>query len=369
MKYVLDDLEGSLSDTTEAVKLDPNFAWAWYWRGRLNMLAGDVEAAISDYHMSLVADPLYCRTHRILGDITHVTYKIGKNGQSALDEIIETRQCTAQHDQYLAFVNHLANFRDGPYRGAQDVLDQLISSTDRPEHLILRRAWISAQMGQHEDAIDDLDSLTADRELYERVGKQLRAQIRELRAAGNSCAADEFSTRNAQFSSVYRDALRLKIQLQMDLEKWTHALASLDELITVKPYTHVPWTRRGEVLDRLGREDEALASYLEAIRIARPENWNAARGYSPELLQALFRVASIYEVQDRSAEALVVWDKSLSVAHKSVIGYAQEMMGIGGHYKGDQTKIYDEETKTAVRSCLADAECNWARLYPQMPWK
>lgn len=366
VKYVLDDLEGSLSDINWALKLAPHSAWSWYWRGRLNMLSGDVRTAIADYRRSLDVDPVYCRTNRVISDITHVMYKIGRNGDSALGEIIKTRRHAGQHDPYLAFVNHLANFSEGPYRGAQNVLDQLIGSTDRPEHLLLLRARVSVQMGLHEEAMVDLDLLTAGSDFYEQVGEQLRAQIHELRAAGNSCAADVFSTRNAQFTFDYRDALRLKIQLQMDSENWTHALATLDVLNGTRTYTHTHWTQRGEVLEKLGREEEALASYLEAIRIARPENWNAKRGSSPALLQALFGVASIHNTQDRSADALVVWDESLSIAHKSVIEYAQKMMEIAGHYEGEQTKTYDEETKTAVRSCLADAKCNWARLYPQM---
>ncbi|MDA7967052.1 hypothetical protein, partial [Ruegeria sp.] len=70
-----------------------------------------------------------------------------------------------------------------------------------------------------------------------------------------------------------------------------------------------------------------------------------------------------------SAEPADLSTARQGIAHKSVIDYAQKMMEIAGHYEGEQTKTYDEETKTAVRSCPADAKCNWARLYPQMPRK
>ncbi len=327
------------------------------------MLAGDVETAIADYRMSSKVDPLYCWTDARLRKMAYVLWRVGRTGPSALNEILEKRKYVS-HVADLAFVEYLANHADGPYNASEEVLDQLIQSTDRPEHLTLLLARINARSGRQDVALEQLDTLTEHPDLYDIISEQMRTRLYELEAAGKSCETEQFSFLNRKYLSLYKDSLELEFDILKDLGKWESALVSLDELIAYRPTRHVYWTNRGEVLDRLGREDDALASYLENIRLARPENDGAFGGSAPELLQALFRVASIYETQGRSAEALDIWDESLSVARKSVIGYVQEMMELAGHYEGDHTRIYDDETKTAVRVCLADTECNRVRLRP-----
>lgn len=362
VKYVLGDLDGSKSDTNEAVKLDPNSAWAWYLRGRLNMLTGDPETAIADYRKSSDIDHLDCPTNRRIREMTWVLWKLGKEGPSALDEIIEKKRSANPVDADLAFVEYLSDSKSGPYSRAKDFLDLLIQSTDRPEYLMLLRARINARMNLYEQALEELDTLTNNSELYDKISEQMRAKIQELEAAGNSCAADQFSLQNRMYLYLYSESLQLEFDLQKDLENWEGALSSVDEMIAYRPQEHMPWTKRGEMLESLGRADEALTSYKEAIRLGRPENYNAAHGTASPLIEALFRLSHIYDTQNRSAEAPALWNESLSVAGKSVIKDVQEMMEIAGHYEGEQTGIFDENTKNAVRACLDDAQCNWSRL-------
>ncbi|WP_419555584.1 tetratricopeptide repeat protein [Ruegeria lacuscaerulensis] len=78
-----------MPDTDKALELDPNSAWAWYWRGRLNMPSGDMASAISDFRRSSKVDPIYCRTNFRICEMTHVLWRIGKIGPSALGEIKE----------------------------------------------------------------------------------------------------------------------------------------------------------------------------------------------------------------------------------------------------------------------------------------
>ena len=112
-------------------------------------------------------------------------------------------------------------------------------------------------------------------------------------------------------------------------------------------------------LEQLDRKNEAAISYEEAIRLARPENNDAAHGTAPSFIEALFRLASIYEAQGRAAEVLAVWDEALAIADNSVIWDVQDLMRNAGYYTGNRTDIYDQATKASVRACLSDAECSW----------
>ena len=364
VNYVLGDFKASLSDINAALKLDPNSAWAWYLRGRLNMLTGDPDTAIADYRKSSDIDHLYCPSNRRIREMTWVLWKLGKEGPPALDEIIEEKRSANPQDPDLAFVEYLSDSENGPYSRAKDFLDLLIQSTDRPEYLMLLRARINARMNLYEQALEELDTLTNNSELYDKISEQMRAKIPELKGAGNSCAADQFSLQNRMYLYLYSESLQLEFDLQKDIKNWAGALSSVDKMIAYRPQEHMPWTKRGEMLEHLGRVDEALASYEEAIRLGRPENYNAVHGTASPLIEALFRLSHIYNTQNRSAEASAVWDESLSVAGKSVIKDVQGMMEIAGHYEGERTDVYDEKTKAAVRACLSDPKCSWENIYP-----
>ncbi|MEW2915986.1 tetratricopeptide repeat protein [Ruegeria sp. ANG10] len=362
LKGIMGDYAGSMSDINKALELNPNSAWAWYWRGRLSMPAGNLESAISDYRQALVLDPLYCAPSRRLGYMTWVIWKVGGRDPSALDKILKREQGKSPNNPDMAFVNHLANYADGPQAGALNALDLLIQSTDRPEYLMLLRARQNMQIEQYEAALEELSYLTQGPELYEQLGEGFRAQISELRAAGNECAADVFSGHNSNFYFVYSDGLRLKVNAQMEVEDWAGALTSVDRLIENGRQEHMPWTTKGEILEQLDRLEEAEASYKEAIRLARPENYDAGHATSPPFIEALFRLAAIYEEKGRLVEAQVIWDEALAVADNSVIWDIQELMKNAGHFAGDRTDVYDPQTKAAVHACLKDATCKWESI-------
>ena len=50
VKYEKDNLEGALEDYNTAIKLDPNYANAYYNRGNAKSKKGDLEGAIADYN-------------------------------------------------------------------------------------------------------------------------------------------------------------------------------------------------------------------------------------------------------------------------------------------------------------------------------
>ncbi|MBO9411744.1 MULTISPECIES: tetratricopeptide repeat protein [unclassified Ruegeria] len=354
LKGTLGQNAESMSDINTALELNPISAWAWYWRGRLNMLTGNLEAAISDYRQALTLDPYYCAPSRRISQMTWMIWKIGGRDPSALDKILDEQSLNKVD---TAFANHLASYEGGPQAGALNALDLLIQSTDRPEYLMLLRARQNMQIGQYEAALEELSYVTQDTEVYEKIGEEIRAQISELRAAGNECETDVFSRNNSNFLFVYQDGLRLKVEDQMELEDRTGALTSVNRLIAYRPHRHMTWTTKGEILEQLGRMEEAEASYLEAIRLARPKNNDAAYATSPPFLEALFRLAAIYEREGRQIEARDTWDEALEIAARSVILDVQVLTKNAGHISGDRTGVYDAETIAAVHACLNDATC------------
>jgi len=49
VKYYLEDYQGAIADFNEAIRLKPDDAWAYVWRGDAKYKLGDYQGAIEDY--------------------------------------------------------------------------------------------------------------------------------------------------------------------------------------------------------------------------------------------------------------------------------------------------------------------------------
>ena len=71
------------TDYTEAIRLDPQYATAYYNRGNVQVGQGNLMAAISDYSEAIRLDPQYAAAYNNLGEI-HIAQG---QFQQALSEI------------------------------------------------------------------------------------------------------------------------------------------------------------------------------------------------------------------------------------------------------------------------------------------
>jgi tetratricopeptide (TPR) repeat protein len=57
------DFDGAINDYSEAIRLDPMFADAFYNRGAAKAAKGDVDEAIEDYSRAIAIDPRHSRAY------------------------------------------------------------------------------------------------------------------------------------------------------------------------------------------------------------------------------------------------------------------------------------------------------------------
>lgn len=67
-KYMKDDLDGEISDYTEALRLQPDFVNAYYYRGNARSKKDDLDGAITDYTEALRLKPDNAKTYYNRGD-------------------------------------------------------------------------------------------------------------------------------------------------------------------------------------------------------------------------------------------------------------------------------------------------------------
>ena len=71
-----------MADFNEAIRLDPNYAIAYFFRGDLYKRRGDFERAMTDLNESIRLDPNYAKAYFIRGRLSYIT----GNNPGAIDD-------------------------------------------------------------------------------------------------------------------------------------------------------------------------------------------------------------------------------------------------------------------------------------------
>jgi tetratricopeptide (TPR) repeat protein len=66
MYYYKNDYDRAISDFNEAIRLDPNFAMAYYNRGNAYFFKEDYKRAIADWESTLLIDPNNSNARKVL---------------------------------------------------------------------------------------------------------------------------------------------------------------------------------------------------------------------------------------------------------------------------------------------------------------
>ena len=85
------------------------------------------------------------------------------------------------------------------------------------------------------------------------------------------------------------------------LGRTEEAIASFDQALKIKPDFHFAWNNRGEVLDQLGRTEEAIASFDQALKV-KPDYHSAWNNRGVTLVRL-----------GRTEEAIASYDQALKV--------------------------------------------------------
>jgi lipoprotein NlpI len=146
------DLPGAISDFNQAIKVDPNYAPAYQWRGHALSLMGRLDEAITDYTQALNLDPKFVDSYYDRG--------VARAEKSDFDgALADFSQAIALNPKYTdAYYNrgHVKYF-NGDLTGALADLNQAITISPNPPLPYFIRGLIRFANDDREGAASDFE--------------------------------------------------------------------------------------------------------------------------------------------------------------------------------------------------------------------
>ena len=262
------DLDGAITDYSEAIRLKPDFFAAWGNRGNAWRVKGEYDKAIADYSEVIRLQPNDGKAWNNRGSIWHAK----GNHDKAITDCNEAIRL--QPDNAAAWGNR------GSAWSMKGDYDRAIA--DHSEAIRLRpgdaatwynrgNAWSSK--GEYDKAIADYD-------------EAIRLKPDFFAAWGNRGNARREKGGYDKAITDYSEIIRLQPD---DVAAWYNrgntwslkgeydkAISDYNEAIRLKPDFFTPWIGRGNAWNIKGEYDKAIADYSEAIRL-QPDNaaaWN-----------------------------------------------------------------------------------------------
>lgn len=228
------DLDLAMADYNEALRLDPNYAFAYHNRGLVYGRKGDQDHAIADYSEALRLNRKYTSAYYDRG----LAYQNKGDTEHAFADYNEAIRLDPKH-------SYSYNNRGNVYRKMGDLDRAMADYTDSirfdPKNAI---AYYNRGLGYTKKG--DMDHAFAD------YNEALRI--------------------NPKYAAAYFDR-GLAYANKGDVDR---ALADYSEAINIDPKYVYAYNNRGNVLRTKGQLDRALADYSEAIRL----NPKYARAYT-----------------------------------------------------------------------------------------
>ena len=108
MKYYLEDYQGAIEDYTQAIRLKPDLAEAYYNRGLAKSDLGDKQGAIADFNEAIRLKPDYANAYYNRGD---AKYALGDK-QGAIEDYREAAWLYYQQGRTANYKDALNRIRE-----------------------------------------------------------------------------------------------------------------------------------------------------------------------------------------------------------------------------------------------------------------
>jgi tetratricopeptide (TPR) repeat protein len=241
---------------TQALKLNKKYADAWFARGSLNDQSEYFPAALEDYTKTLELNPDRVMALCLRGRIFVYQNKFAKarkDYERALELSPEFAYAWFLMGRLLEKINE--------YEEALHCYEKALQFQE-DDNARFSRAAVRRKMGDVYGATDDYLKLL-EVETYSLASRQHLADL--------FLKSEEWENAFAMASKVVKqnDALPegrwLRAQAAFQLDKLALALADVEWLIDQDAPTTDIWRLKGDVLSRLDRKEDALASYRQSL--------------------------------------------------------------------------------------------------------
>jgi tetratricopeptide (TPR) repeat protein len=223
------DIEVRIADLTKKIEANPTNAELFIKRGELHRVHRDWEAAMADYRRAAEIVPRLSAVHFLRG---RMLFEAGRPQEAIVDL-----------DRFLAIASSDVGLR---------------------REALVTRARVRVELGKFLEAAEDYTGAIAT--LTRHTPEYYLERSQALSRAGLLGRAlqgvDEAIARSGPLVTLQFYA----IELELDLERYDDALARLGVIARWMPAERLLF-RRGEILRRAGRINEARRAYLAALEV------------------------------------------------------------------------------------------------------
>ena len=163
-----EDYKGAIDDWTQVIKINPNYANAYYYRGVIRYELGDKQGAIDDYSQAIKINPNYHHAYHFRG-LTH--RKLGNN-QNAIDDYTQALKIKP-NDKFTYYFRGAARSKLGDKQGAIDDYTQAININPNYANAYYNRGVARAELGDKQGAILDYRKAA---DIYKKEGNETQYQ-------------------------------------------------------------------------------------------------------------------------------------------------------------------------------------------------
>ncbi len=168
IRYELGDKQGAIDDYSQAIKINPNDALIYYKRGFIRSILEDQQGAIDDYSQAIKINPNYHHAYHFRG-LTH--RKLGNN-QNAIDDYTQALKIKP-NDKFTYYFRGAARSKLGDKQGAIDDYTQAININPNYANAYYNRGVARAELGDKQGAILDYRKAA---DIYKKEGNETQYQ-------------------------------------------------------------------------------------------------------------------------------------------------------------------------------------------------
>ena len=316
--YHAGDLDRALSLSEQAIKMQPNYAAAWYRKGCVMGDFGRKSEATVAFDKALEIDPKYDNAWHGRGVIL---YELGR------------------------------------YREAITALDQALEIDPKFHQAWNGRGATLYKLGRYSEAIAAFDQALEIDPKFHHAWAWLGTTLRDLGRYSEAIAAYDKALEIDPKSHATWNGLGNALK---DLGSYREAIAAFDQALEIDPKFHIAWNGLGNALGDLGRNSEAIAAYDKALKFTDDQYWIAWKNRGWEFFNS-----------DRYIEAIQNWDEGLQKYQPSnndyrlACGKLHEAKGIAHYEHGKQTATYFKSFHKAKASYEQARELLKSPLIPE----